>query len=302
MVYSFALATTNRSNYPNTHGHYIHLRNQQHPNPTPPPTISTESPNHSAFNRPLCISPWAVATSRNEHGIIPPPVSDSWDIEIVLTPSFLPLPSSPPARTGERHDEFDFEGEEEGASVFHGLLLPPLSLSFPSCTRYIHMQIYSASVRAPAYYAYTRGSAGPSRACCRCSGEGHKLNDVNALSTLCRRGETTHELSLSLLLSTPTASHVSPSHSHRYIGPRVTSTIHANPWPDPFWLIIIIGAYPAARFAWMRRKDNARVLLIRMRLTAVELPKCSPRASLRWLWFGYISQCYISCICVVVFS
>lgn len=78
-----------------------------------------------------------------------------------------------------------------------GLLLPPLSLSFPSCTRYIHMQIYSASVRAPAYYAYTRGSAGPSRACCRCSGEGHKLNDVNALSTLCRRGETTHELSLS---------------------------------------------------------------------------------------------------------
>lgn len=110
-----------------------------------------------------------------------------------------------------------------------GLLLPPLSLSFPSCTRYIHMQIYSASVRAPAYYAYTRGSAGPSRACCRCSGEGHKLNDVNALSTLCRRGETTHELSLSLLLFTPTASHVSPSHSHRYIGPRVTSTIHANP-------------------------------------------------------------------------
>lgn len=84
-----------------------------------------------------------------------------------------------------------------------GLLLPPLSLSFPSCTRYIHMQIYSASVRAPAYYAYTRGSAGPSRACCRCSGEGHKLNDVNALSTLCRRGETTHELSLSLSFYPP---------------------------------------------------------------------------------------------------
>lgn len=131
MVYSFALATTNRSNYPNTHGHYIHLRNQQHPNPTPPPTISTESPNHSAFNRPLCISPWAVATSRNEHGIIPPPVSDSWDIEIVLTPSFLPLPSSPPARTGERHDEFDFEGEEEGASVFHRSASSPFVSLFP---------------------------------------------------------------------------------------------------------------------------------------------------------------------------
>lgn len=137
MVYSFALATTNRSNYPNTHGHYIHLRNQQHPNPTSPPTISTESPNHSAFNRPLCISPWAVATSRNEHGIIPPPVSDSWDIEIVLTP----FPSPSPSQTWRTPRRVRFRGREHRCS---SLLLPPLSLSFPSCTRYIHMQIYSA--------------------------------------------------------------------------------------------------------------------------------------------------------------
>lgn len=185
MVYSFALATTNRSNYPNTHGHYIHLRNQQHPNPTPPSTISTESPNHSAFNRPLCISPWAVATSRNEHGIIPPPVSDSWDIEIVLTP----FPSPLPARPGERHDEFDFGGGSIGVPVCFFPLCLSLSPAAP-VTSICKFILPCASVRAP---AYTRSSAGPSRACCRCSGEGHKLNDVNALSTLCRRGETTHD-------------------------------------------------------------------------------------------------------------
>ena len=78
----------------------------------------------------------------------------------------------------------------EGASVFQSASSPFVSL-FPQLhPLHPYANLFCASVRAP---AYTRSSAGPSRACCRCSGEGHKLNDVNALSTLCRRGETTHD-------------------------------------------------------------------------------------------------------------
>lgn len=104
--------------------------------------------------------------------------------------SFSP-PSPPPlpARPGERHDEFDFGGGSIGVPVCFFPLCLSLSPAAP-VTSICKFILPCASVRAP---AYTRSSAGPSRACCRCSGEGHKLNDVNALSTLCRRGETTHD-------------------------------------------------------------------------------------------------------------
>ena len=93
---------------------------------------------------------------------------------------------------------------------------PPFSPLSTTATvhRYMRMQIYSgyASVCDPCcvrqrVYIYTRATtrtptgAQPSRACCRCSVEGHKLNDVNALSTLCRSEERRHTSSLLLSLA-----------------------------------------------------------------------------------------------------